>query len=64
MTVTEQRTEPLFHRIPADLFEQVNALAVRLDRPRSRLVKEALRDLLAKYGETPTTDAEPLAEAA
>lgn len=61
MTVSEPRTEPIKHRTPVDVLEALDRLALRLDRPRSRLINEALRDLLAKYGETP---AEPLAEAA
>jgi predicted transcriptional regulator len=47
----EPRTEPITTRIPVVLLVSVDRLAERLNRPRSRLINEALRDLLAKHGE-------------
>jgi predicted transcriptional regulator len=48
MTVKDE-TVMISHRMPVEILAALDTLAARLDRPRSRLLNEACRDLLRKH---------------
>lgn len=58
MSERPEITTMISHRIPLDLLAALDVLAESLDRPRSRLMNEAYRDLLSKYA---GVEAEPVA---